>query len=119
MDEETRPCDPREIIALSNGLLNTSTGELWQHTPQFLNHNAVKYAYDPKAPKPIVWLAFLKSLFGDDQETIDTLQEVMGYLLTQRTDQHKLFLFYGEKRGGKGTILRVLKKLVGDKAVQQ
>jgi putative DNA primase/helicase len=52
-------------------------------------------------------------LWPDDQEAIDTLQEVFGYCLTGDTQQQKAFLLVGPKRSGKGTIARVLARLVG------
>ncbi|MBN1854572.1 MAG: hypothetical protein JW829_17705 [Pirellulales bacterium] len=65
------------------------------------------------APKPVVWLDFLDSIWSDDRECIDTLQEIFGYCLTPDTRQQKIFLLVGPKRSGKGTIARVLTALVG------
>ena len=59
------------------------------------------------------WLKFLKELWGDDTETIDALQELFGYLVSGDTKQQKIFLFVGPKRGGKGTIGRVLTRMLG------
>jgi putative DNA primase/helicase len=68
----------------------------------------------PAAPEPRQWLEFLGQLWGpDDQEAINTLQEVFGYCLTGDTGQQKAFLLVGPKRSGKGTIARVLARLVG------
>jgi putative DNA primase/helicase len=46
------------------------------------------------------------------------LQELFGYCLTGDTSQQKAFLIVGPPRSGKGTIAKVLKRLVGtDNAV--
>jgi putative DNA primase/helicase len=105
--------DPHEMIACQNGLLYTRTRSLWGQTPRFLNDFAVEYNYEPNVDAPQEWLNFLKSLWPEDPESINTLQEMYGYLLTQRNDHQKMFFLYGAKRGGKGTIIRVLEALMG------
>jgi putative DNA primase/helicase len=102
-----------EIVACANGLLHLPTLRMLPHTNSFFNHNALDYAYDPKAPAPKQWLAFLDQVWPDDPESIATLQQVFGYLLTSDTSQQKAILMVGPKRSGKGTIGRVLARLVG------
>ncbi len=102
-----------EIIPCSNGLLHLPTKRLLPHTPAFFAHNALDFAYDPAAPAPRQWLAFLHQLWPDDPEAIATLQEIFGYTLTADTRQQKAFLIIGPKRSGKGTIARVLTGLIG------
>ena len=46
-------------------------------------------------------------------ESIETLQELFGLLLTPNTVHQKAFLLVGPKRSGKGTIARVLIGLLG------
>src|ERR1700722_3095454 len=102
-----------EIIACYNGLLHLPTRRQLPHTPPFLKHNAVDYAYQPNAPEPQQWLAFLDQVWPDDPESISTLQQISGYLLTSDTSQQKSALIIGPKRSGKGTIARVMARLVG------
>jgi putative DNA primase/helicase len=102
-----------EIIACANGLLHVPTLNLLPHTPSYFNHNALDYAYQPKAPEPRQWLAFLSQIWPDDPESIAALQQGFGYLLTSDTSQQKAVLIVGPKRSGKGTIGRVLARLVG------
>src|SRR5262249_21727672 len=64
-------------------------------------------------PPPQRWRRFLRELWGDDVESMETLAEVMGYVLGGGTEQQKLFLAVGPKRSGKGTIGRVLTGLLG------
>lgn len=104
---------PKDIIACANGLLYLPTLELLPHTPTFFTHNAIDIAYDPKAPKPVVWLGFLDQLWSDDAESIETLQDIFGYCLGADTDQQKAFMLVGPPRSGKGTITRVETALVG------
>jgi putative DNA primase/helicase len=102
-----------EIIACSNGLLHLPRLALLPHTPAFFTLNALDYPFEPAAPEARQWLAFLDQLWPDDPEPIDTLQEMFGYCLTVDTRQQKAFMLVGPKRSGKGTIARVLARMVG------
>jgi putative DNA primase/helicase len=103
----------REMIATSNCLLHSRTRQVYAHTPRFFNQVAVHYPFDATATTPVGWLDFLNDLWPDDAESIDTLQEIFGYLLTARTDLQKFFMIIGPPRSGKGTIIRVLTALLG------
>ena len=46
------------VIAVSNGLLDLVTRDLWPHTPQFFNLVSVPFAYEPHATRPQHWLNF-------------------------------------------------------------
>jgi putative DNA primase/helicase len=112
LDCANRP-QAHEIVACANGLLHLPTLRLLQHTPTFFTHNALDFAYRPGATEPRLRLNFLHELWPNDGEAIAVLQEILGYCLTADTRQQKAFLLVGPKRSGKGTIARVLAKLVG------
>ena len=63
------------------------------------------------------WHAFLKSIWPDEPESVDLLQEIFGYLLSSRTDLQKAFMIVGKRRSGKGTISRILTALLGEQNV--
>jgi putative DNA primase/helicase len=107
------PVPPKEIVACQNGLLHVGTRQLLELTPNFFNRVAVPFAYDPQAPEPVHWFAFLKELWPDDPDSIAALQEFFGYVISGRTDLHKIMLLIGPTRSGKGTIARVLAALIG------
>jgi len=127
-DRLDRPCwlngvrgpAPESLIAFTNGILDTATGDLYEPNTNFFTRNARDFAYDPHAPKPVKWLAFLDSIFPEStrEETIELLQRTMGYLVSGDISHHKIFLLLGPKRSGKGTILRVMTALVGDESTQ-
>ena len=102
-----------EYIVTANGLLHLPTHDLRPATPAFFSTNALPVPFDQDAPDPEVWLAFLDSLWPDDRESIDTLQELFGYMLTPDTRQQKIFMLVGPKRSGKSTITRTLTALIG------
>ncbi|MES2914340.1 MAG: phage/plasmid primase, P4 family [Pseudomonadota bacterium] len=106
--------EPAELLAVANGLLHLPTMQLLPPTPRFVCRNASPVAYDPNSVPPTRWLRFLAEVFLNDMETVVTLQEAMGYLLTQDTSQQKIFCLVGPVRSGKGTINRVIQALVGE-----
>lgn len=103
-----------QMISCTNGLLDLPRRKLIGHTPSLFNLVSVPFDYDPEAPEPTVWLGFLDSLWSDDPDSIMLLQEYFGYLLSGRTDMHKMLALIGPMRAGKGTIARTLTTLVGN-----
>jgi len=86
-------------------------------TPAFFCPYSLDFDFDPAAPSPTRWLAFLNELWPDDPQSIGLLQEWFGYLLTSDTSQQKMLMVIGPKRSGKGTIARVLRALIGPENV--
>jgi putative DNA primase/helicase len=118
--------DPRfpadELLPTKNGLIHLPSliaGKPYIHpsTPQFLSTQCLGYEFNPKAPKPEHWLAFLAQLWRDDLQSVSTLQEWFGYCLLHDTRLQKMLLLIGPKRSGKGTIARVVRALIGEENV--
>ena len=112
---EQRPDDveAHQIVAFKNGFLHHPTRTLSPSTDRLFVTSALDFDFTPEAPPPTEWLKFLHSLWPDDPESITTLAEMFGYLLTDDTSQQKMFMLIGPPRCGKGTILRILEALVG------
>jgi putative DNA primase/helicase len=108
---------PNEFLACANGLLHLPTGEMYPPTPDYFNISASEVVFDPSAPPPVLWLAFLDQLFEGDEEAKQLLQEWFGYSLAPDTSQQKILLIVGPKRCGKGTIGRVKTALLGKNSV--
>ncbi len=108
-DTEERKSE--DIISMDNGLFHVPTRSLEKHTSDFFCLNTLPYKYEEKG-KPVEFLKFLNSVWPNDQESIDTLQELFGYLLVADVSQQKMFLIKGPKRSGKGTLARILKALL-------
>jgi putative DNA primase/helicase len=102
-----------ELLPCRSCLLHLPTGGSYPATPRFFNVNALDYDPDPESTMPEEWFRFLKQVFEDDEESIQLLQEWFGYCLISDTSQQKMLLMVGPKRSGKGTIGRVLTRLVG------
>ncbi len=82
-------------------------------TPDFFCPYALDYGFDAKAPEPHQLALFLSSVWPKDGESFLALQEWLGYLLTPDKSQHKMALLIGPPRSGRGTICRLIKKLIG------
>ena len=116
LDGRTKP-PATDIIPVANGILHVPSRKIYAPTPTLLVMHATPFAYDPSAPMPEGWLKFLKEIFPDDPESIMALQEWFGYLLSGDMSQQKILLIIGPKRSGKGTILRILKAIMGARYV--
>ena len=112
LDQRPAPA-PRELIACRSSILHVPTGRTLPPTPLFFTPAALPFDYNPAAPAPAQWLAFIDDIFEDDQEAKDLLGELFGYVLTGDTSQQKMGMIVGPIRSGKGTIGRVLRELVG------
>lgn len=103
-----------EYVALANGILNIETGELLPHDPRFFSFTTLEFDYNPEAMCP-TFQRFLDDIWEDDKELQESLRLWMGYLLIGTAKFQKFAMLKGESRGGKGTISRVMERLVGER----
>ena len=120
-NDDEPPFDANEMLVARNGLvhlpsLGTDRPSLLPPTPLFFSTNSLGCPFDPQATCP-EWMRFLETLWGDDEQSIDTLGEWFGYQLLPDVRHHKILLAVGPPRSGKGTIGRVLKLLLGQGSV--
>ncbi|MCW5575176.1 MAG: bifunctional DNA primase/polymerase [Burkholderiales bacterium] len=111
--KEAGDLDPKSLISMENGFFSIEKQKLIAPSSRLFVTNYLPFAYNPNAAEPKQWLTFLSQIWPDDPESIQLLQQWFGYCLTQRTEQQKALLFISPKRGGKGTIARVLTILLG------
>jgi putative DNA primase/helicase len=104
---------PDIIVACANGLLDVERRRLLPHSPSFFNQTSVPFDYDPRARPPQQWLNFLGQLWSTEPDAISVLAQWFGYVVSGRTDLHKILLMVGPTRGGKGVIARILGALIG------
>jgi putative DNA primase/helicase len=112
LDDEPHP-DAKDLVSCTNGLLHLPTRQMLRHSAAFFTLNALEFGYDQHAKSPEEWLRFLSQVWPSDPQSIAMLQEMFGLMLTGDTSYQKAFLLVGPKRSGKGTIARVLTKLLG------
>lgn len=102
--------DDDRCLALTNCVLDAETLQEQPHTPARFNLSALPHAYDPAASWQ-AWQEFLDQVLPADAQAL--LQEWFGYVLSGRTDMHKILMMVGPPRSGKSTIAEVLQALVG------
>ena len=96
-------------IHLANGTLFLD-GSFTEGKPDIVRCR-LPVAYNPDAPTPTRWLAFLDGLLYP--EDIPTLQEYIGYCLIPSNKGQRMMVIKGNGGEGKSQIGTVLKKLFG------
>jgi len=99
-------------IVLDNGIYWWRDAKLEEHSSALGAMTKLPIAFDEIAI-PYSFLDWLKQVLGDDPEMHRHMWEVIGYLLMTGNPLQKIFLLYGEGGNGKGTMLRVIRSLLG------
>lgn len=110
-DEKEWPIKIESINCLS-GMVDISTGELKPHDPSYGSRSQVPCRYDPDAPVDR-WLKFLDEIFPGEEEKATVLQEFFGYCLLTDCRFEKACFLSGTGANGKGTVLHVLREMIG------
>lgn len=103
-----------DTINCLSGLLNWRTGELRPHTPDHNSTTQIPVRWCPNATCPRID-RFLDEVLEAD--ALDFFWEVVGYLLAAGNPFHKALLLYGSGRNGKGTVLRLIERVLGTRNI--
>lgn len=104
--------DPVEqYVNCRNGLLDWRTGTLYQHAPDVMStvQLAVDWQPDATAPEFARWLTEVVP-----PDCIRLVLEMIGYLAYSGNPLHTAVMLTGSGRNGKGTLLRIIKAILGD-----
>jgi len=113
LDGDTSRPPASELMPCRSMVLHLPTLTRIEPTPQLFVTSALDFDYNPNAPPPIRWYKFLDEVLPDDPESVRLLQTWCGYVLTGDTRLQKMLMLVGAKRSGKGTIARILTRLLG------
>ncbi len=107
------------LIAAPNGLVPIASlvaraPVVLPPTPRHFTRTAVDYEIPAAVGEPTEWFKFLNSLWPDEPESIETLKRWFGYILSGKTHLQKILVFLGPPRSGRGTICRVLTRMLGE-----
>lgn len=97
-----------------NGVLDIQSGELLEHSPDYLNTFKIDVLFDKNAGCP-EWLKFLDEIFQNDDDRdqkIQFLQCFFGLCLTTDTSFQKAVLLAGDGSNGKGVLLHVISSIL-------
>lgn len=128
LSEQPQGWEPEDVIQAANRLVHLPSfvsghrTSYIEKTPTFFSTYSLAYdfkfnSYGGSVEPPPIWGKFLDSVFPGDTDSIKCLQEFFGYFCTPDTGQQKIWMLIGPKRSGKGTIIRVLRHMLGEKNV--
>ena len=101
------------VIGCPNGVICLKTGELRQGKPgDYIKTVANTEWTGIDTPCP-AWERFLAEVFNGDAEIITYIQTLLGYGLIGDTPLHIIPILWGRGRNGKGTLLEIVKYILG------
>lgn len=98
---------------LKNGVYHWRDDRLTGHDPLLGALTCLPIVYDPTATA-MNFETWMHQVLLGDEEIIRHVWEIIGYTLMTGNPFHKIVLLHGSGRNGKGTLLRVLRRLLGD-----
>jgi putative DNA primase/helicase len=98
------------IVSLQNGLLDTLTGKLISHSPEFLNLIQLPIKYDRKAKCPKI-MDFLAQVLRPCD--IFTFIQFIGYCLIKSSKYEKSLILLGKGDNGKTVLLKLVEIFLG------
>jgi len=104
--------DAGSVIAFQDQLVDAKTGEVVERTEDWFDPVILPVNYNPGAECPR-WMKCLEEWGNNDPEWSMLLMRWMGYCLMNHRRHARWLLMYGKVRSGKGTIGKVLQKLLG------
>lgn len=101
-----------ELFNLQNGTLNLETYELKPHNPadRLTMIAGIDYVPGAKCPK---WDDHLSTIFDNDDEVIQSFQEMCGYALLQFNPEQIAIVLWGLGANGKSETMRVISSVMG------
>ena len=100
------------LLGCPSGVVDLETGILLEpERNHLITKNCLVTPEDRECP---IFMSFLNRIFEDDQKVIGFIQRALGYALTGKTGEHKLFFFYGYGCNGKSVLLDVVAQIMGD-----
>ena len=101
-----------QTIFFENGSYDIFTDKLTAPTPKIFVTTTLPYNFSPKAKCP-TWRWFVNDVFNGDIESINLLQEWLGYNLVHSNFMEQMMFLFGVPGSGKSTTVTVLRELLG------
>lgn len=105
---------PGAAIPFENGILDTATMRLAPVTPDNALTWSLPYRYEPDATCPTI-ARWLSDSVDGDTPTLGFLQAWLAAVLVGRPDLQKFLHLLGPGGTGKGTFIRLVTKLIGER----
>jgi len=103
------------LLGVGNGIVDLKSGKLMPNTPSLLvtRYCNADYVEDAKCP---LWIRFLQDVFCEDDETVESVQRILGYTLTGSNTEEVLIICCGYGSNGKSVFQNVISSIMGDYA---
>ena len=103
------------LLNVANGTIDLREGVLLPHSELDMITKLAPINFDPNAECPR-FMEFLGRIFRSQSNLIPFLQKVFGYALTGTGKERFFFVFFGNGRNGKTTLLEAFRHVMGDYA---
>lgn len=111
LTERELDADPL-LFNCANGVLDLNTCELLHHDSSRPIAKLCPTSYDPYAPPPALWQAYLDR-FLPDKDDQEWLQVLAGYCLSGLTSEQAFWVLWGPGGSGKSSALDILREVIG------
>lgn len=116
-DQATRPLsidpDPTDVIRGRDGIIDLTSGDLTPYTPENATTVQLPWRWRTGSSEHPKIRAFLLEVFDGDEEMVNMVYEIAGYLCLSRNFLRKAILLYGHGNNGKSILLHLLACLLG------
>ena len=103
--------DPYKL-GVGNGVVDLRSGLRYFNQPEFKVTRYCNADFVEDAPCPR-WITFLNQIFQEDEETIESVQRLLGYTLTGLVTEEVLVICYGHGSNGKSVFSNVIHNIFG------
>ncbi len=104
--------DKKDVIVCKNGVLSLEDLKLRSFSRKYHATFGLDVPYDPKAVAE-TYDAFLVDIACGDKVLVDTLNELLGYILCSSIEAEKCIILCGSGANGKSTFLNLVTAFVG------
>lgn len=109
--DESLDADPLQL-GVNNGVVDLRKGEHLFNQPNYLVTRYCNAYFVEDSPCPR-WISFLNQIFENDDETIESVQRLLGYTLTGMVTEEVLVICYGFGSNGKSVFSNVIHNILG------
>lgn len=101
------------LINCKNGIVDLTTGEIFEHSKDAHITQYCERVYDPSVVSPL-WEKCLLDIFEGDQSLVDNFQLHIGYAAMGYPKEKAFFVLHGDSGDtGKSTVLETIKNVLG------
>lgn len=112
VDSDDAIADNKWFLCLGNCLYDIKNYRAVDYTPERIFLTKLPFKFDEKAECP-EFMTALNRMFPGDQKSIDTIQELFGYLFYPEYTIQIAFMMIGTGSNGKGVLFGTINELLG------